>query len=86
MDESTYMPALCSSWVMGQGKECGKRGSAKYTRALNTFFTGAIAALKVTGVMGEGRVDKLFFLAAIDRLDDFVWEQHAIYEAKESAE
>ena len=85
MNESIYMPALCSSWVLGRGKECGKRGSAKYKKEFDAFFNGAIAALKVTGVMSHDRVGQMFFLGMVDRLDDFVWKQHAEYEAREKA-
>ena len=86
MNESIYMPALCSSWVMGRGRECGKRGSAKYKKEFDAFFNGAFVALRTAGVMLDHRVGQLFFLGTVDRLDDFVWKQHEAYEAQKKAE
>ena len=85
MNEALYMPALCSSWVMGRGRQCGKRGSAKYKKEFDAFFNGAFVALRIADVLTAHRIDQFFYLAMVDRLDNFVWEQHEKYEAQERA-
>lgn len=72
MTEDKLMPGVREAWEVRVAALGLKRGTRKYIDQQLSFAQGVLATATACGAMTLDRAHQIAFLAAVDRLDDWL--------------